>query len=62
MRSLKVEGEAHKLKAQYFIDAFYVDVVRTDFRYIYLDILDQNNNSIPFEKELSVRLHFRVKK
>ena len=62
LRSLKVEGDAHKLRVQMYSNPFYLNVVRTDFRYIYLDILDQNQNSIQFERELFVKLHFRVQR
>lgn len=61
LRSFRVEGEAFKLRSNYFTNPFYMNVARTDFRYIYLDILDQNNQSIKFEKEIFVKLHFRVK-
>ena len=62
LRSIKVEGDAHKLRIQMYSSPFYLNLARTDFRYIYLDIFDQNKNSVQFEKELFVKLHFRVQR
>lgn len=62
LRTVGVEGYAFEWKIKDFDSIHYCDVQRTNFDFVYVNILNERNEKVLFSKPVSVKLHFRPKR